>query len=392
MKKVFVTIALAIFVIVSASAQTQSGYVKTKGRLDRQGNVIPGTRLAGAAIELTGGHSTVSDANGNFTLTVPDKKYYLKNVHKKGYVVVDLDALSRQYVLSANPLVITMETREQQLKDQMEVQKELEATLRQQKAEREKELDSLRAANKLSEEEYYNRLQQLLDDKANENLVKEMSKRYAQMDYDLVDSFQRQISALILNGELLKADSLLNTKGNIHKDIEKLNQLRKANTEESRELDARKSRLDSSDLYAQWKQQELLQICTDKVETFRKLNQKDSIAFYLIQKAEIDSTVVGWQLEAGHFLNDTMQNSHQALVYCHRALSGMQQCYGAEHPETASCYQYIGSLYERLEDYCLSLSYYSTALYIMFELYGFRHPSIEMLKTKIDRLSPLCNQ
>ena len=88
MKKVLVTIVLAIFVIVSASAQTQSGYVKTKGRMDKSDNLIPGTRIGGAAITLTGGHSTVADANGDFTLAVPDNKFFLKNVQKQGYVLV----------------------------------------------------------------------------------------------------------------------------------------------------------------------------------------------------------------------------------------------------------------------------------------------------------------
>ena len=109
---------LSIFIIMAmaaafATAQTtQTGYVKTKGRMDSKGQLIPGTRLSGASIVLTGGHSTVSGGNGNFTLTIPEKKFFLKNVQKQGYQLVDQEILGKQYLYSANPLVITMETPE----------------------------------------------------------------------------------------------------------------------------------------------------------------------------------------------------------------------------------------------------------------------------------------
>ena len=87
----FLLLLLPLFVL---SQTTQTGYVKTKGRMDNNGNVIPGTRLGGAAITLTGGHSTVSGTDGTFKLTIPDKKYYLQNVQKKGFVIVDPEVLS----------------------------------------------------------------------------------------------------------------------------------------------------------------------------------------------------------------------------------------------------------------------------------------------------------
>ena len=81
MKRFIFSVILAMAAISMVSAQTtQKGYVKTKGRLDSKGQLIPGQRIASAAIQLTGGHSTVSDANGNFTLTAPDKKFFLSDV------------------------------------------------------------------------------------------------------------------------------------------------------------------------------------------------------------------------------------------------------------------------------------------------------------------------
>ena len=347
--KQIITILMFLAVVIPMAAQTQSGYVKTKGRMDKSGNLIPGTRIGGAAITLTGGHSTVSDANGKFILTVPDRKFYLKNVQKNGYVVVDPDILSKYYVQSANPLVITMETPEQQLKDQMETQKRIAATLRQQREEREKELDSLLAAHKLTEEEYYRLMQQLYDDNANENLVKEMSKRYAEMDFDLVDSFQLQISTLILNGELTKADSLINAKGPILADLARLNDIRNANAEEDSVLGKREATLNTAAQYEQWWRQDLAQTASNKVETFRRLHQNDSVAFYLMQKADIDSNMVEWQLEAGQFLSDTMMDYRNALSYYQRALRKLREEYGDEHPQTQEVLEKVVALQRKTE-------------------------------------------
>lgn len=122
-----ITLVLASFAVTAQT--TQSGYVKTKGRMDSKGQLIPGTRLGGAAITLKGGRSTVSANDGNFTLTIPDKKYYLQSVQKQGYQITDPELLKKQYVCSANPLVITMETPSLQLKDQIETQRKIESTL-----------------------------------------------------------------------------------------------------------------------------------------------------------------------------------------------------------------------------------------------------------------------
>ena len=119
--------------------------MKTKGRIGQNGQLIPGTRLSGASIILLNGHSTVSDANGNFSLTIPDKNFYLNKVQKQGYVLTDPEMLQKQYAYSTNPLVISMETPQQQLKDQLNAQRKIENTLRQQLRIREAELDSLRA-------------------------------------------------------------------------------------------------------------------------------------------------------------------------------------------------------------------------------------------------------
>ena len=104
-KSLILSILFLLAATFAFGQTTQTGYAKTKGRMDSKGNLIPGTRIGGVAIQLTGGHSTVADANGNFTLTAPDKKFYLSNVQKQGYVLTDPDMLKKQYVCTSNPLV-----------------------------------------------------------------------------------------------------------------------------------------------------------------------------------------------------------------------------------------------------------------------------------------------
>lgn len=333
--KRFVALTAAVLIAAFATAQsTQSGYVKTKGRMDSTGRIIPGTRIGGAAVQLAGGHSTVADANGNFTLTVPDGKFYLLNVQKQGYVLTDPDVLRKQYFCSDNPLVITMETPQQLLRDQLEAQRKIERTLREQLSERQRELDSLHTLQRITEEEYYQKLQQLYDERASENLVKEMSRRYAAIDFDLVDSFQQQLSVHILNGELDKADSMLNSRGNIMEDIASLDSLRKANAKEATRINDSYHTLDSSIAYERWQQRHLAQLCDDKVETFQQLGQPDSVAYYLQAKAAIDTDNVDWQLAAGRFLSEQLQSYEKALPYYHRALRRTARLYGEGHPKT----------------------------------------------------------
>ena len=142
MKKL-ASIIIAILLPLLAMAQTQQGYVKTKGRLNSNGTVTPGVRLSGATVVLKGGSSVVSGANGAFSMKVPSNKYYLQNVKKNGYVLTDPEVLSKTYVYSTNPLVISMETPDEQLEQLLESSDQIRATLAKQLDQKKKELANL---------------------------------------------------------------------------------------------------------------------------------------------------------------------------------------------------------------------------------------------------------
>ena len=242
--KRFLTLSLCIIMSMMATAQTQQGYVKTKGRLSNNGSVIAGQRLSGASVTLKGGNTVLSKQNGTFSFPVPAQTYYLQNVQKQGYLLTDPDILSKQYAYSSNPLVLVLETPDQQADDKLDAEKKIRRTLQHQLQEKEDEIESLKEQQKLTEEEYRKQLQELYaQQESNEKLISEMADRYSRMDFDEVDEFNRRISQFILDGKLTKADSLLNTKGDINSRAAILRQHQEANAHEEQEIKVKQKKL-----------------------------------------------------------------------------------------------------------------------------------------------------
>lgn len=83
MRKFFFVInLLASFITVFA--QMQQGYVKTKGRLGNDGQVIAGVRLSGATVRLIG-KTVVSQASGVFSFELSNEKYAILDIQKNDY-------------------------------------------------------------------------------------------------------------------------------------------------------------------------------------------------------------------------------------------------------------------------------------------------------------------
>ena len=154
MKRILL-INILLWVALLASAQTQQGYVKTKGRMDAQGNLIPGHGLKGATVSVQGRTAVlVNTDDGKFSFPVPEAKFRLDSVTKKGYQLVDMDACPRSYKYSSNPLYIVMETPDQQQQDQLTAERKIRRNLQKQLQEREDEIEELKAQQKISDEQY----------------------------------------------------------------------------------------------------------------------------------------------------------------------------------------------------------------------------------------------
>ena len=84
-RTIYLTICL--FVIETMCAQTQQGYVKTRGCLDSNGTVVAGTRLTGATITVKGSNPVISGNKGTFSIVIPNNVFYLQDIQKQGYVL-----------------------------------------------------------------------------------------------------------------------------------------------------------------------------------------------------------------------------------------------------------------------------------------------------------------
>ena len=83
MKKKLCILTLMSAMAVTIAAQTcQKGMVRTAGSSAPSGKAVKGKRLGAVIIEVDGGKEVMSDETGQFTLVIPRKTYFLKNVIK----------------------------------------------------------------------------------------------------------------------------------------------------------------------------------------------------------------------------------------------------------------------------------------------------------------------
>ena len=343
-------------VVLNASAQTQQGYVKTKGRLGNNGNVIAGSRIQGATIQIKGRTAVLSQADGTFSIPIPAQKFYLQNVQKQGFVLTDPDILSRQHNYSADPLVLVMEDKAQQEAERRAIERKISRKLYAELEKRQDEIDALLEQNKISEEKYRELLQELdrhQDD--NERIIKDMALRYSRIDFDNVDDFNRRISNCIINGHLTEADSLLRTKGDVNDRYNKLNEHHKANVQARAELE-------KSEEMEKKNREDLAQDCYNWFEVYKMKHQNDSAAYYIELRADLDTTNFEWILDAGVFLRDYCANYSKALSYFQKVHDLSIIATEGANEWTAISLVEIGGLHEELGEFSKARDYFAEAL------------------------------
>ena len=182
MKRSFL-LFVAMIIGIMLSAQTQQGYVKTKGRLANNGSVIAGTRIPNATIQVKDRTPVISQNNGTFSFPIPANKFYLQNVQKQGYVLTDPDVLSKEYTYSTNDLVLVMETPTDQWQDKYNAEKAMRQQLQKRVDDQRLALENLKEEQRISDEDYRARLQRIFElYDENDKLVNEMAEAYARID------------------------------------------------------------------------------------------------------------------------------------------------------------------------------------------------------------------
>ena len=61
MRRIIIISIILLIIASLTNAQTQQGYVKTKGRLGSNGSLVKGTRISGATITVKGQNAVLSE-------------------------------------------------------------------------------------------------------------------------------------------------------------------------------------------------------------------------------------------------------------------------------------------------------------------------------------------
>lgn len=370
MKRFLLFLCLIVTVSVSFS-QTQQGYVKTRGRLAANGTAIPGTRLSGATITFKGNRTVTSSTNGVFTFAVPSKTFCITHVQKNGYQLYDNDLLGRDHKFSANDLLVVMDTPDNVLADKLTSERKIRRTLQRQLAEKEDEIEALKEQQKITEEQYRKQLQELYKaQENNEKLISEMAERYSTLDFDQLDDFQRRVAVYIQNGELTRADSLLNTKGSMEERRARIEQNKTIVTINAQELKKRQEEQKKSEALLTKELEDFGKDCFSRYEIYKLQHKNDSAAYFLKMRADLDSTNIRWNIEYANFCRIYLEKNVESERYIQRALQ--HALLSQKVDEQILCYNMLINVESSRHNYEQALLYVDTEEDLMcrHNLYG----------------------
>lgn len=355
-----------VLAVLMASAQTQQGYVKTRGRLVN-GSVVAGQRLSGVTVQVKGRNAVVSRADGTFSFPVSANRFSIQSVKKQGYALIDPEAIAKQYNYSANPLILVMETPSQQTGDKLETERKLRRTLTRQLQQHEDEIEHLKEQNKLTEEQYHQALQELyVEQEKSMNLVSQMAERYSRIDFDQIDEFNRRVSECIIEGRFTEADSLIKSKGNLKERIATHNKHHEANVE------ARKH-LEDSEAMEIKDREDLAQDCYSQFLIHKLQHHPDSAAYYIEQRAMLDTTNIDWLYTAACYLKEcgNVDNALSLFLKAHHqyVATGINDVRHAEILET------IADTYYDRQEYINTMKYCNLAIDI-YDAHNIKHPNL----------------
>ena len=346
-----------IFLLIIAtllSAQTQSGYVRT---IERPG--ATSQRLQGVVVRIRGDYNPViTDEQGTFCILMPGIKngqaYTIGGVNKAGYELCEPELIGRQQPFSTSvPLEIVMVSRRQLQQDKQRIEQRARENIERVYDQKLQELNEQLSAARLSNTLYEQRLNQLEEQYAQyDPLIEQMADRYARTDYSHLDADGQSIQQAIEDGNIDLAQQLILQKGD---PTAREKKLRRIQREAQRQL---------TDLA-----QDYYHLYSIHLSRF----QNDSALYCLIRRAELDTTQVQWQLDAGNAFDKIDSRYDEALVYFRRALRyALRE--GQQSAHVATAYNNIAyMLYKsgRIEE---ALDYFNQSFEVAETVYGREHP------------------
>ncbi len=343
MKKIIIS-ALLLFYIFVSNAQEQLGIVKTIGRPGHSGEPVENVmvRVEGAA------NASLSDSSGRFSLSlahyVVGQAYSLSRVSRIGYSLVDEDVIGRKYPYSDEiPLEISMISNDVYNNTKSEIESKVRVRIEEEYQRKYNELLQQLEARTISEEKHIKELCKLNDyyDKS-ENLISKLADRYAKVDYDRLDSLDMLINSYIEQGELEKAEALIESKGTKQalELLEKENHMLEQSLAERKKAEAKMREDYAAELMTRY---EIASLRFDNV----------AAASLLRERMELDTTRYDWRMDYAIFIDQYLGKYEEALAIFTEIL------FSYKHPSVYDC---MGTIYYQLGDYENSLNAYKTSI------------------------------
>lgn len=329
----------------NCQTKTQTALVRTRVTSDMKG----GAPIAGAEVKMKDGNRHTSGKDGRFSFPVRGK-FEIESATKEGYVMIDPKYLKNFTTYSENAIPVIMEERSKLNRETIRQTQRINKQLSDENERLMQLNDSLLKANAITEAKYDSLEQARGNDYLNKiDMVREMAEAFANIDYEILEEYDRQVYRALSEGDFVRAFELLKS----HKSVEELKQ---EIADADAAIKATEEMLSSAKQGRDAKVKEAADQCYRWYEYYKARFMNDSAAYYLEQRATLDTNNIEWQLDVGGFYQEYLAQYDKALSYFYMA--------NRQDPSNAKNLNNIGAVYYELGDTESALSYFNKALII----------------------------
>ena len=357
MRHVFSFLLLLGFLTAGAQTIHQKGFVRSVGRPDNK----QGVRLPGALLRVMGSHNAVqSGKQGTFELLFNGKRegkdaFSFSSISLNGYDLLDKKIKGPYAISTTVPVELVLVPRL--------LKQEIEAKVRRQiEANYQKKLSRIQAEKNKLGKMYAQKISQLEQEyEKRDMLIGDMVERYSSLDYAHLDAFKEQLSIFIENGELERADSLIQTE-----DIRKLEAEHTVLNNAAKKIN--QALANNTD--------KLLTIYQGKVDLHLVNFDNDSVGFYKEKIVALDTTNVKNIHDAAQFLLENLAQYDKAETYYRLALRQSLTQHGEAHEDVAESYGALANLYCYKSQFGIAKEYFEKSISIQTNLSGEKHKRV----------------
>ena len=357
MRHIFSFLLLFSFLTTGAQTIHQKGFVRSVGRPDNK----QGVRLPGALLRVMGSHNAVqSGKQGTFELLFNGKRegkdaFSFSSISLNGYDLLDKKIKGPYAISTTVPVELVLVPRSLKQKIEAKVRQQIEANYQ-------KKLSRIQAEKNKLGKMYAQKITQLEEEyEKRDMLIGDMVERYASLDYAHLDAFKEQLSIFIENGELERADSLIQTE-----DIRKLETEHTVLNNAAKKIN--QALANNTD--------KLLTIYQGKIDLHLVNFDNDSVGYYKEKIVALDTTNVKNIHDAAQFLLENLAQYDKAEKYYRLALRQSLAQHGEAHEDVAESYGALANLYCYKSQYGIAKEYFEKSISIQTNLSGEKHKRV----------------